>query len=59
MAILSVRPSVCLGCHDPVRALLPVFAIRMIWEELGSPPATGDQMTDEKTAVLAAYFGAT
>jgi len=40
-------------------ALLPVFAIRMIWEELGSPPATGDQMTDEKTAVLAAYFGAT
>ena len=39
--------------------LLPVFAIRMIWKELRSPPATGDQMTDGKTAALAAYFGAT
>jgi len=31
----------------------------MIWEDLKSPPETGDPMTDGKTAFLAAYFGAT
>jgi len=54
----AVGPALCTP-SDVIMTLLLVFAIRVIWEELKHPPATGDGMTDRKTTALAAYFGIT